>query len=130
MPEELLDTEHPGKLTHPTLEAIEWWEARRTTYNLVVLGTELLMIGIFWKGAHHFGVGGVIAWLVLYTIAANVCFCVGWGMSALIHHYQLTFLQALEGARTVLFALGLLFSVALTVAWFSMALTYPHLFFI
>lgn len=128
MPEEILDTEHPGKYTHPTLESIQWWEARRGTYNLILLATEFLMCALHWEGTLRMGLGGVLLWIVTYTIIANGCFCLGWGLSVLVHHYRLNFLRGLEGAKTLLFALGILFSLLLTVLWFRAAFFYPSLF--
>ena len=44
--ENILDSDHPDQGTHPTLQAIRWWEAKRGTYNLILLVTEGMTVGL------------------------------------------------------------------------------------
>ncbi len=68
------------------LDAIVWWEVRRVPYNaaLAVLGVTTIGI-IFLIGSHFVASGedveepvGLIVGAVLYAIAANVFYTLGW----------------------------------------------------
>jgi len=89
---------------------IAWWEARRTVFNVVVGLVGLLslnmMIGYYprstlWEGAFWYG------------IAANFCYTFGW-MAELIARRM--FGEKAEHLGAILFTLGTLFSVAVTLA--------------
>src|SRR5512146_1931345 len=64
-----------------TCSLLHWWESRRLLYNVVVGGTGLLTAGAvelfgLLPPAPHFGVP--LVGVLVYGIAANVCYTLGW----------------------------------------------------
>jgi hypothetical protein len=104
----------PADYRRTTLSLLNWWEARRGTYNLIVGATGLLTLLVI----------RIIAWMppglpmpttwrpiVVYGVLANICYTFGWGIEVV--------LQRLWGDRApaigpALFRQGLAFSVGLT----------------
>ena len=104
---------------------ILWWESRRLLYNLVVGTTGLIsLVGCFASaviGEAKFGgpVGlpePLFAFfgMFFYAVLANLCYTSGWIVELAAAHY---WGQERSGHfGQVAFALGLLFSIALTLA--------------
>ena len=114
--ENILDSEYHDNEIYAS---INWWERRRFIFNLILIGVEILIISFFWRGAIEFGIGNTIFWSIAYTIAANLFFSIGWGISVLINYYNLKFLKNIEKLRMLFFIVGILFSIFLTIAIFK-----------
>lgn len=106
-----------------TWQVISWWEARRIPYNLLVGVMGIVTCGLVVVTAvvtdHylHEPIGlpnpPVIALLVtiLYGIMANICFTGGWVAEILVRKI---WPQDGNAFGKISFALGLVFSIALT----------------
>lgn len=104
-------------------EVIRWWEARRTSYNLIVGATGLvtcavcLLVSIIAEVKFGEPLGlpdpPIVAVLAIigYAIMANVCFTGGWFGELLVREIRPDHVD--HFARTSLYR-GLLFSVILT----------------
>lgn len=103
--------------------ALQWWEARRLGYNIVLIACEIFLILYFWKGTLLYGIENAFLGSVLYTIAANVFFSVGWGIEILALYYfgENRFLRKF---RIPFFILGVLFSILLTLDMYDNVLYY------
>jgi hypothetical protein len=103
-------------------ETIGWWETRRIPFNLIVgiagmistvvvcvvgMGSYFLFDGDFGFPPSLFAVFGVL----LYGIAANVCFTGGWLAELVVRKIRPT---EADRFATLSFCLGLIFSVVLT----------------
>jgi hypothetical protein len=117
--ENILDSEYLDNESNEIYASINWWERKRLVFNLILIGVEILIISFFWRGAIQFGIGNTIFWSIAYTIAANIFFSIGWGISVLIDYYNLKFLKNIEKLRMFFFILGILFSIFLTIALFK-----------
>ena len=122
--ENILDSEYLDNESNEIYASINWWERKRLIFNLILIGVEILIISFFWRGAIEFGIGNTIFWSIAYTIAANIFFSIGWGISVLIDYYNLKFLKNIEKLRMLFFILGILFSIFLTIALFKDTLLY------
>lgn len=107
-------------LFEPTLirspgSVVQWWERRRLAFNLVVgatgVGTVAWVALLDWI----FGRGNLTLapWqlIVLYGVAANVCYSLGWVAELLIERFLK---RPVYGLGPALFRHGLVFSVGLT----------------
>lgn len=104
-------------------EVVGWWEARRIPFNLIVGSAGLLtciVVGVVAIGSDllfngDFGLPDPPAFaligILLYGIAANICFTGGWIVELIIRKVWPT--QA-DRFATLTFSLGLVFSVLLT----------------
>ncbi len=115
----------PEPFTSPG-QLILWWELRRIPYNLIVGFTgvvtcisSVLLIVLPEAAAQHKAVSevqlgspflGVISILV-YGVAANVCYTAGWSTELLV---KLVWGDRAKAYGEIVFTLGLLFSVGLT----------------
>jgi hypothetical protein len=64
-------------------DVIVWWEIRRVPFNLFLLFLGLVSVAVvMFAGEHHFGpnadFGNPFFGVVLYALAANVCYTLGW----------------------------------------------------
>ena len=108
-------------------DAIAWWEIRRIPFNLVLLFAGVLSIVVAeFVGGRLLPPGedleeplGLIAGVILYAIAANVCYSLGW-ITELIWTWGNT--QRTETMRPKVFLAGLVFSTVLTLAPAAIAL--------
>jgi hypothetical protein len=106
-------------------QVIGWWEARRVPYNLIVgatglaTGTIMLITGFVVEIFLGEPVGipdpplVVIFALVFYAIMANICFTGGWVIELAVHRI---WGEQAQSFGPISFTLGLLFSIALTIA--------------
>jgi hypothetical protein len=98
---------------------VQWWEARRPAYNLIVGGTGCATVVVTtWLLALPASFGGgrpplglMLGGVVAYGILANLCYCLG--PLAELALYRL-WGDAAPRAGPVLFRRGLIFSVGLT----------------
>lgn len=101
-----------GRRTPLTL--LRWWESRRLFYNLVVGGTGIITLGgITVLTVGEFGLSNieVLAPVVAYGIAANLCYSLGWGLEMLA---RMVWGDEAPDIGPLLFRQGLIFSVGLT----------------
>jgi ABC-type branched-subunit amino acid transport system permease subunit len=106
-----------------TWEAIGWWETRRVPYNLIVGSTGIvscIVVGVVAAGSYFlfdsdFGMPDpplfAIFAVLLYGIAANVCFTGGWLAELVIRK---AWPNQADRFSTLSFSFGLIFSVLLT----------------
>jgi len=111
--EKILDSDFIFGLKERLYNSITWWESNRLIYNCIVIFCEVIMMGLLWEGTKRFGVGSSIFWSVLYTLAANVFYSMGWGTEILVEYYFKES-QWIEKYRKGLFLLGIIFSILLT----------------
>jgi hypothetical protein len=122
--ENILDSEFLKNESNQIYTSIKWWEKKRLVFNLIIVGIEILVIWMFWRGAIQFGIGNTIFWSIAYTITANIFFSIGWGTSVLIDYYGLISLKNFEKFRMFFFIVGTLFSIFLTISLFKDTLFY------
>ena len=95
------------------LSTLRWWESRRLVYNQVVGATGLLTLLV----ASLIGPEGGLPLAMMpqvalvYGVAANVCYSMGWGAELLA---QLVWGRQAPRLGPLLFRQGLIFSVGLT----------------
>lgn len=104
-------------------DIIRWWELRRLSYNMIVGATGVFTIMVILGISMMASKGNemllpdppIVAFfgVIAYGIAANVCFAGGWFVEIIV--------RKIWGERTgafgeIAFALGLVFSVLLTLA--------------
>jgi hypothetical protein len=103
-----------------------WWELRRLPFNLAVGLTGILTcLGMFclaayseWRFGDAIGLGSplfAVFGIIAYGVGANVCYTGGW-VSELIA--RLIWKEQSEHFGKIAFALGMIFSVILTVVPF------------
>jgi hypothetical protein len=97
-------------------DAVAWWEIRRVPFNLLILAVGLVSGFIFaLVGSHVFRAdedfGKPFLTAVLYGLAANVCYTLGW-ITELLWSWGDT--EQTEKTRPKVFRLGLVFSASLT----------------
>ncbi len=106
-----------------SLQIILWWEARRLFFNIVVgvAGVMTIVVMLFsaaiaeklfnepigWPDPPLFAIFGV----VLYAIAANVCYTGGWLAELMSHEI---WGEKAKGFAEISFSLGIVFSFLLT----------------
>jgi hypothetical protein len=97
-------------------DAIAWWEIRRIPFNLLILLAGLasgFIAVVAWS--HVFaadeGFGSPFVTVVLYALAANLCYTFGW-ITELLWAWGDT--AQTEKSRPKVFRLGLIFSAGLT----------------
>lgn len=100
------------------LSSLAWWESRRLTYNLTVGGTGLVTLAgvfVFWSlppsVMNEIELLGMLAGAVVYGIAANVCYSLGWITEMLA---RAAWGREAPELGPLLFRQGLIFSVGLT----------------
>jgi hypothetical protein len=63
-------------------DVIVWWEIRRVPFNLLLLLGLVSVAVVMFAGEHRFGsnadFGNPFFGVVLYALAANVCYTLGW----------------------------------------------------
>jgi hypothetical protein len=106
-------------------EAIGWWEARRIPYNLIVGSagvTTCIIVAVISAAASillnvEFGLPNppmfALVGIVLYGIAANICFTGGWLAELIVRKISP---READRFASWTFTLGLVFSVLLTLA--------------
>ena len=100
-------------------DAVVWWEKRRILFNFVVLVTGLISGFIIEVVGSHFAAPGedveeqlgIMIGVVLYAVAANVCYSLGWITEILWSGSDTSRTEAL---RARIFRLGLVLSIVLT----------------
>src|SRR5258708_20262079 len=97
-------------------DTIVWWEIRRIPYNVMLLLLGICTIAIVETvGGHYANPGedveeplGIIFGAIVYGVAANVCYTLGWITAILLLSRSPA--QAKEKYRANLFSSGILFS--------------------
>lgn len=96
-------------------EAIRWWELRRLVYNLILLVVGCLSMALLYFTAPDITIASApgIAGIVLYGLAANICYTIGWitEWAWSSGNTDLT-----RSARSRIYNAGLILSVFLTAA--------------
>jgi hypothetical protein len=102
-----------------TRDAIIWWEKRRILFNLAVLAAGLLsglvieLIGsrLVQPGEDVEEPLGIIVGVIVYALAANACYTLGWITEILWSDADT---PRIDAKRRKVFRFGLIFSVVLT----------------
>lgn len=98
-----------------TLSLLQWWESRRLIYNGIVGGTGLLTAGAVELFAvlppSDSRVGVPLAGVLLWGIAANVLYTLGWAVESAMER---AWKREAPLIGPVLFRQGVAFSVGLT----------------
>jgi hypothetical protein len=112
-------------------QIISWWEKRRITFNLIIGGVGLfvclLQIGIASYSEHILGetIGFpdppvfIFPAIIFYGIAANICYTAGWIVELFV---KTIWKGRFKHFGKYAFALGLGFSVVLTILPFPVSL--------
>ena len=102
-------------LVRSPLRVVQWWESRRLTYNAIVGGTGLVVLG-YCYGLELLVLGHIAGppWqaVVAYGLLANVCYTFGWIVENLAERWLK---KPVYGLGPALFRHGLVFSLGLTV---------------
>ncbi len=121
MQSEILDDQETFD-AHPSyLEVLRWWERKRLWYTFVVLASQIFALTAMWEAVERYGTALAIFQSFFYLIAANCCFCVGWGSEFLVRYY-------LKGTSLgpstwwLMFIVGTLFSALFTILSYTFAL--------
>lgn len=99
------------------LSLLGWWESRRPLYNGIVGATGLVtlsgiaVLSALLPGSESLPLSVAVGAAVVYGIAANVCYSMGWGVEMLA-----SWVWGREAPKLgpLLFRQGLIFSVGLT----------------
>jgi hypothetical protein len=102
-------------------DAIVWWEKRRILFNLLVLAAGIVScLVVFAIGSRLVTPGedveeplGIILGVIIYGVAANACYTLGW-ITELLWSWGDT--QSTEANRSKVFRVGIIFSVVLTLS--------------
>jgi hypothetical protein len=97
-------------------DAIAWWEIRRVPFNLLILSVGLVSGAIVaFAGSRLSGpdanFGNPLIVIILYAIAANLCYTPGW-ITEILWSWGDT--AQTERMRGKVFRVGLIFSASLT----------------
>ncbi|MFN0201627.1 MAG: hypothetical protein ACKVTZ_08910 [Bacteroidia bacterium] len=92
------------------VEIVKWWEGKRIIYNVIMLFVGILvLLAVNHKRFIFFA----LPFIPIYGIAANVCYCLGWGLEVL----RIVYIKEAKPDRSIsrlLFLLGLGFSILVT----------------
>lgn len=97
-----------------TLSLLQWWEARRPIYNVVVGGAGLVTLAVAQLlTALPIGADFTVPWqaVVAYGMLANICYSAGWVVEATL---QKLWGRACPPIGPALYRQGLTFAVGLT----------------
>lgn len=120
---DILDVEMMDDKKEAIWEGIEWWENNRLLYNILLIALEVFLMTTYWVGTKRFGIGNSIVQSLLYTIAANVFFSMGWGLEVWVrYHFNGYYIG--KKARPIFLVLGIIFSLILTWELYIVALVY------
>jgi len=100
--------------------AVKWWEKKRMVYNIIFIGTQIMMMLVYWKGTLQYGLEYAVIDSFIVVLIANMCYCLGWGLEILADYYFNYELG--ERYRNVCYALGIGFSVVLALLAYSYSL--------
>ena len=105
---------------HPLAVALAWWEGRRPWFTLVIVAA-----GLYGATRPEFGqsFGPFALWHTLlelgcWAVAANICYCAGYLLEAMLYHYVWKTLRS-GRLRWVLFLLGTAVVTLVFYAWAS-----------
>lgn len=84
---EELDEDIVLKDTNDFLETLRWWEKRRIWYTLALLVTQVGAMLSMLDATVSFGIGDAVFGSLFYLFAANLCYCLGWGLEFLGFYY-------------------------------------------
>jgi hypothetical protein len=103
--------------------AIRWWEKRRVAYNVIVLAAALVSFVLFFvanlasgdlpPGEDAVEPLGLIAGTILFPVAINVCYTLGWLVEAPLRSLVR---RPLRNLGPALFSTGLAFSLLVVTA--------------
>jgi hypothetical protein len=121
MQSEILDEQETFD-AHPSyLEVLRWWERRRLWFTFVVLASQILSLSSMWDAVERYGAVLAIFQSFFYLIAANCCYCVGWGSEFLVRYY-LNGTSLGRSTWLLMFIVGTLFSAVITMLSYTFAL--------
>ena len=101
--------------------SVRWWEKKRILFNIIVIGTQLFVMLVMLNETTLFGIPSAIINSLFYLLAANLFYCLGWGLEILSSHY-LPGRELSKDRRSALFVLGLVFSTLITLGAYSLTL--------
>ena len=113
----------PSQLREILDDAIRYWGARRLAYNLVLTAVVITSVASTWP--HFRGaltLESLLALVILATLA-NVCYCAAYLVDIPIQYSS--FCLVWRRRRWLLWAVGMLFAVALENYWIADE-TYPN----
>lgn len=121
--EEAIDEELVNKKNdEPNLfGVIRWWEKKRLLYNAIVFGIQLACMLIYLPGTIDFGISMAIIGSLLFLLAANLFYCIGWGGEMLLIYY-LKIGDSNTDGRMAFFIFGVAFSGLVTVSMYLPAI--------
>ncbi len=93
--------------------SLTWWERRRPYYNLFLIGMIGLMVWQLLPRVNYYGWQLVLFWSILYVLAANVFYCLGYLLPLLLKYY-LGRDFGLATLADINFNLGVIISLLLT----------------
>jgi hypothetical protein len=93
------------------VDVIAWWESRRFAYNVIVGLTGLCVLAVL-RQIQFASMGSLVEASIAYGIAANICYTSGWMADLFARRF---WKEKAEHFAPILFTLGLMFSVGLTV---------------
>ena len=119
--EHILDEYSNQPLSKELYETIKWWEQRRIFYNIPVGLAGLIPFFVFPPSSIR-DINFLIFFMGIFVYAffANLCYCFGWTIDILKSFY---FENPTYGkSKSILFALGLIFSILFTLmfSWISL----------
>lgn len=96
--------------------SVKWWEQKRFLYNLILIGTQILVAAVI---ASQQSINDLVYFIdaVVFTIAANCFFSIAW-IFELLYMFYFNSSPFLIKTRMIYFISGILFSIALTAVFF------------
>lgn len=119
----ILDEDLIANKERIVLSSVAWWSRQRKIYNILLIATQAIFMISFWKAVQSFGVGNAIFQSILYTLTANVLYFMGPGLDTTLIYYFDSYKQN-NISRNIIFALGILFSIALTCLLYASTLVF------
>lgn len=108
------------------INSVRWWEGKRILYNIVLACTELFIMVNYYRETINYGIENAIIETIAVNLIANIFFCLGWGLEIMLYYYLKAYTLS-NTSRWVLFLLGILFTVLLTLFAYSNTLfTYQY----
>ena len=97
----------------PLFELVDWWESRRLTFNIVVGGSGFFGLWVYDSYELIAYYPEIIVEIIIYAIAVNAFYTLGWSLEPLRIHYKFT-TTSISRIKEVLYYSGIFFGVAFT----------------
>jgi len=104
-------------------KVVSWWEKKRILFNLLLFGTEILIMLYFSSATLNYGLGRAFIQTIVVNVIANGFYSMGWGGEVLIDHYFKGYVIG-HGFRRFLLIAGIAFSVLLACEAYIVTLRY------